>query len=104
MGDETAKRSSIYGGCLDPRVLADEERIVWLDDPAKYPYLRETTALRNTRGGRIAIPGRKVVAYAVLVYSFSFRYLNLFPEERELRFAPPRRHEQEEELVLTESY
>jgi len=25
-----------------------------------------------------------VVAYGVLVYSFSFRYLNLFPEEREL--------------------
>jgi molybdopterin-containing oxidoreductase family membrane subunit len=30
-----------------------------------------------------------VVAYGVLVYSFSFRYLNLFPEEREFRFAPP---------------
>ena len=27
-----------------------------------------------------------VVAYGVLVYSFSFRYFQLFPEERELRF------------------
>ena len=26
-----------------------------------------------------------VVAYGVLVYSFSFRYLCLFPQERELR-------------------
>jgi molybdopterin-containing oxidoreductase family membrane subunit len=26
-----------------------------------------------------------VVAYGVLVYSFSFRYLQLFPQERELR-------------------
>jgi menaquinone reductase, integral membrane subunit len=31
-----------------------------------------------------------VVAYGVLVYSFSFRYFRLFPEERELEFeAPP---------------
>src|SRR3954469_21815930 len=29
-----------------------------------------------------------VVAYGVLVYSFSFRYLQVFPEERELRVAP----------------
>jgi menaquinone reductase, integral membrane subunit len=29
-----------------------------------------------------------VVAYGVLVYSFSFRYLNLFPEERELKLRP----------------
>ncbi len=28
-----------------------------------------------------------VIAYGVLVYSFSFRYLNLFPQERELRSA-----------------
>ena len=27
-----------------------------------------------------------VVAYGVLVYSFSFRYFQLFPEERELKF------------------
>ena len=26
-----------------------------------------------------------VVAYGVLVYSFSFRYLQLFPQERELK-------------------
>jgi molybdopterin-containing oxidoreductase family membrane subunit len=35
-----------------------------------------------------------VVAYGVLVYSFSFRYLKLFPQERELRLeaaAPPQR-------------
>lgn len=47
-----------------------------------------------------------VVAYAVLVYSFSFRYFNVFPEERELmRTAPPPPpKEKEEELVLTGSY
>ena len=28
-----------------------------------------------------------VVAYGVLVYSFSFRYFQLFPEERELKVA-----------------
>ena len=31
-----------------------------------------------------------VVAYGVLVYSFSFRYFRLFPEERELRVEPAR--------------
>jgi len=36
-----------------------------------------------------------VVAYGVLVYSFSFRYFNLFPEERELRLEAAA---QEEEL------
>jgi menaquinone reductase, integral membrane subunit len=40
-----------------------------------------------------------VVAYGVLVYSFSFRYLQLFPEERELRIAPAR--QEEEQLVMT---
>lgn len=35
-----------------------------------------------------------VVAYGVLVYSFSFRYFQLFPEERELRL--PARHDEEE--------
>jgi menaquinone reductase, integral membrane subunit len=39
-----------------------------------------------------------VVAYGVLVYSFSFRYLNLFPEERAVRIAPVPR--EEEQLVL----
>lgn len=38
-----------------------------------------------------------VVAYGVLVYSFSFRYLNLFPEERELQLAAAPPAEQEEE-------
>ena len=37
-----------------------------------------------------------VVAYGVLVYSFSFRYLQLFPDERELRFEA----EQAEELPV----
>src|SRR4051794_341477 len=39
-----------------------------------------------------------VVAYGVLVYSFSFRYLQLFPEERELRIAAP--PQEEEQMVL----
>src|SRR3954466_2690158 len=42
-----------------------------------------------------------VVAYGVLVYSFSFRYLQLFPEERELRFAPA--PQEEEQMVLARS-
>jgi hypothetical protein len=29
-----------------------------------------------------------VTAYGVLVYSFSFRYFQVFPEERELKSAP----------------
>jgi Ni/Fe-hydrogenase subunit HybB-like protein len=39
-----------------------------------------------------------VVAYGVLVYSFSFRYLQLFPEERELRVAPT--SQEQEQIVL----
>ncbi len=39
-----------------------------------------------------------VVAYGVLVYSFSFRYLQLFPQERELRIVVPQPQE-EHELV-----
>lgn len=35
-----------------------------------------------------------VVAFGVLVYSFSFRYLQLFPEERELQIETPREEEQ----------
>jgi molybdopterin-containing oxidoreductase family membrane subunit len=34
-----------------------------------------------------------VAAYGVLVYSFSFRYFQLFPQERELRVEPARREE-----------
>ncbi|HUA60908.1 MAG TPA: menaquinone reductase integral membrane subunit QrcD [Verrucomicrobiae bacterium] len=34
-----------------------------------------------------------VVAYGVLVYSFSFRYFRLFPEERDLQDAAPERNE-----------
>jgi molybdopterin-containing oxidoreductase family membrane subunit len=40
-----------------------------------------------------------VVAYGVLVYSFSFRYFQLFPEERELS-APARQEEEEPDAVL----
>ena len=41
-----------------------------------------------------------VVAYGVLVYSFSFRYLRLFPEERELQIAAAaHREEADAELV-----
>jgi menaquinone reductase, integral membrane subunit len=39
-----------------------------------------------------------VAAYGVLVYSFSFRYFQLFPQERELRVETPRR-EDEPKLV-----
>jgi molybdopterin-containing oxidoreductase family membrane subunit len=47
-----------------------------------------------------------VVAYAVLVYSFSFRYFNVFPQERELmRVAPaPPPEEKQEELELVGSH
>ena len=40
-----------------------------------------------------------MVAYGVLVYSFSFRYLRLFPEEKELQREVVVEHE-EEELAL----
>jgi molybdopterin-containing oxidoreductase family membrane subunit len=40
-----------------------------------------------------------VVAAAVLVYSISFRYFVLFPEERELRTAPRRAPESEPVLA-----
>jgi menaquinone reductase, integral membrane subunit len=43
-----------------------------------------------------------VVAYGVLVYSFSFRYFQLFPEERELKLAAVR--EKEEEPVMAGRY
>ena len=42
-----------------------------------------------------------VVSYGVLVYSFSFRYFNLFPEERELKLESAAR---EEEPVLAGRY
>jgi molybdopterin-containing oxidoreductase family membrane subunit len=40
-----------------------------------------------------------VVAYGVLVYSFSFRYFNLFPEERELRLEAAAQEEAEPALA-----
>ena len=42
-----------------------------------------------------------VVAYGVLVYSFSFRYLQLFPEERELQVQAAR---QEEPMAMAGRY
>jgi len=46
-----------------------------------------------------------VVAYGVLVYSFSFRYLQLFPQERALEAAPAAEAEPvEEEPVLVGRY
>ena len=42
-----------------------------------------------------------VVAYGVLVYSFSFRYFQLFPEERELKIAV---QQEEEEPALAGRY
>jgi menaquinone reductase, integral membrane subunit len=42
-----------------------------------------------------------VVAYGVLVYSFSFRYFQLFPEERELKIIV---HQEQEEPVLAGRY
>jgi menaquinone reductase, integral membrane subunit len=42
-----------------------------------------------------------VVAYGVLVYSFSFRYFQLFPEERELKITV---RQEEEEPVLAGRY
>jgi molybdopterin-containing oxidoreductase family membrane subunit len=44
-----------------------------------------------------------VVAYGVLVYSFSFRYLQLFPEERELK-AEVQQEEEEELRVMAGRY
>lgn len=59
-------RSSLYGGCLDPAILAEEERIVWKDEPSTYPYLRETVVDRPSRSQAIRIPARRVIGYAVV--------------------------------------
>lgn len=56
----------------DPETIAHEDEIVWLDDPLKYPYLREITVWTSTRArrpGRLHLPG-KVVGYATLERSF----------------------------------
>jgi molybdopterin-containing oxidoreductase family membrane subunit len=45
-----------------------------------------------------------VIAYGVLVYSFSFRYLQLFPEERELRLRLEQRRQDEETPALAGRY
>jgi molybdopterin-containing oxidoreductase family membrane subunit len=45
-----------------------------------------------------------VVAYGVLVYSFSFRYFRLFPEERDLQVAAPPPDKREEEPILAGRY
>ena len=45
-----------------------------------------------------------VVAYGVLVYSFSFRYFRLFPEERDLQAAAPPPDKREEEPILAGRY
>jgi molybdopterin-containing oxidoreductase family membrane subunit len=41
-----------------------------------------------------------VVAYGVLFYSISFRYLQLFPEERELQYEAKRAEAEEEAVVM----
>jgi molybdopterin-containing oxidoreductase family membrane subunit len=45
-----------------------------------------------------------VVAYGVLVYSFSFRYFRLFPEERDLQATAPAPEKREEEPILAGRY
>src|SRR5208283_5449757 len=45
-----------------------------------------------------------VVAYGVLVYSFSFRYFQLFPEERQLQVAVEAPDQREAEPVLAGRY
>ena len=40
-----------------------------------------------------------IVAYGVLVYSFSFRYFRLFPEERELKLDVAQVEQEEPVLV-----
>ena len=40
-----------------------------------------------------------VVAYGVLVYSFSFRYFQSFPEERELKIETAQQEEEQAVLV-----
>jgi len=45
-----------------------------------------------------------VVAFGVLVYSFSFRYLLLFPQERELRLEPLAEESPAAESLMAERY
>ncbi len=59
------------------------------------PFLSYTPSWQET-GTFLA-----VVAYGVLVYSFSFRYLQLFPEERELQVQAAH---QEEPMAMAGRY
>lgn len=62
------ERSSHFGGCTDPKILATEAEIKWLENPADYPYLREGLRQDMTRGGKIARRGPyfRIVGYAKL--------------------------------------
>ncbi len=62
------------------------------------PTLRFDTFLSYTPSWQEIGTFLAVIAYGVLVYSFSFRYLPLFPEERELRLAGAQ-PEEEAQLV-----
>jgi aspartyl-tRNA(Asn)/glutamyl-tRNA(Gln) amidotransferase subunit B len=84
------------GGKANPRVVSDLVRDK-LDE--RYPllcdYARLWSARANLQANRPAealsllegdgAQAVAVVAYGVLVYSFSFRYFQIFPEERELK-------------------
>jgi len=59
-------RSSLFGGCTDQRVLGTEEAIVWLRDPADYPYLRETTYTVKGRRSKVTDTYLTIVGYATL--------------------------------------
>lgn len=53
---------------VEAAVLADEERIIWIDHPENHCYVRETVLSiprRQQRPGSSRVPGR-LVAYAVL--------------------------------------
>jgi hypothetical protein len=45
--------------------VGDEDEIVWLQDPGKFRYLRETTYMTTRRRGRVPVPkGCTLVGYA----------------------------------------
>lgn len=60
-------RSSRFGGVKDTADIAQEEEIVWLDDPAKYEYLRERfESLESPRTRPPSMAPCRIVAYAKL--------------------------------------
>lgn len=56
----------MYPERLDRRQVEHEERIVWVEDPGEYDYVRESVVRSARRRGRLVYPSFKTVGYAEL--------------------------------------